>query len=98
MRIFLFCLSVLTVLLFACSSNETKKAQGPNWTTYSKNTFMQKCVEQAGSQMLPKEADNYCKCIMGKMIEAHPDTNELDKMGPDKIKSESMGMALKCLF
>lgn len=91
-------LLLLATLLFACSSNETKKAQGPNWTTYSKNTFMQKCVEQAGSQMLPKEADNYCNCIMEKMIAAHPDTVELDKMGPDKIKSESMAMAIKCLF
>ncbi|MBI2271699.1 MAG: hypothetical protein HYU69_15255 [Bacteroidetes bacterium] len=98
MRKSLFLLFALAAFLFACSSNGTKKAQAPNWTTYSKNTFMQKCVGQAGSQMLPKEADNYCNCIMEKMIAAYPDTVELDKMGPAKIKSESMAMALKCLF
>lgn len=97
MRKPLFFLS-LAALLFACSSNETKKADGPNWTAYSKSMFMQKCTEQVNNQMLPKEANNYCNCVMEKMIQAHPDTTELDKMGPDKIKSESMGMALKCLF
>ncbi len=59
---------------------------------------MQKCTEQVNNQMLPKEANDYCNCVMEKMIKAHPDTTELDNMGPDRIKSESMGMAVKCLF
>jgi predicted metal-dependent hydrolase len=88
----------VSILVFACSSNENKKAQGPNWTDYSKNTFLRECTNRAKEKMDSTKAAEYCTCIMGQMIAAHPDTTELDKMGQEKIKSESMRMAIKCLF
>ena len=97
MRTFTFLLFV-SILLFSCSSNESKKVQGPNWTDYSKSTFLKECTNRAKTKMDSAKAAEYCNCIMGKMIAAYPDTTELDKMGEEKIKSESMGMAIKCLF
>jgi len=59
---------------------------------------MQKCTEQVKTKMDSSNVTSYCNCIMEKMIGAYPDTTKLVEMGAEKIKSESMSMAINCLF
>jgi hypothetical protein len=86
---------ILMIFLFACSSEDDKKTKESNWSPYAKNTFMEKCVSQAKIKVDSTKAVDICNCVMGKLIEAYPDTSKIDK---DKIAKESTSMILKCLF
>ena len=86
---------VFLIFILSCSSNENQKTTTPNWSAYSKNTFMHECMEQAKKKVDSTQAVGLCNCVMGKMMEAHPDTTGLDR---EKLKKESASAIVKCLF
>lgn len=46
------------------------------WSEANKRKFLEVCTEEAADWATEHEADEYCHCVLGKMMQRYP--NELD--------------------
>lgn len=76
MKIYLLSLS----FLFFCNGNNN------DWSQEEKNAFMQNCIKNASQNLDVDSANNYCSCMLEKIIEEYPTPEEATLLTTDKVK------------
>lgn len=80
--------AVASLALISCGGDE----KDGDWTKEQKDKFLDSCIGRAGANS-EINAEEYCGCMLDKVIEKYPDPKDVNKVDEKWMQEE----AAKCL-
>lgn len=84
MRKMMVCSCFVFISFAACSSKAT-------WSSEQKDAFFEMCYNGTASQFEPDVAENYCNCMLEKIMEKYPDPESIDDITMEEMHSYAFG-------